>query len=71
MLRTWSSLNRIIQKQRLKWKRNRSHLMAPGSTVTSAAAIAVAILKVVESTTLTEPPDNDVALTFDNANVNG
>ena len=39
--------------------------MAPGSTVTSAAAISVEILNVVESTTFTDPPDNVVEETFE------
>lgn len=45
--------------------------MAPGSTVTSAAAISVEILKVVESTTFADPPDNCVAATFENEYVYG
>jgi hypothetical protein len=36
-----------------------------------AAAMVVDIVKVVESTTLTEPPENWVALTVDNANAKG
>ena len=33
-----------------------TYLIAPGSTVTSAAAISVEIVKVLESTILTVPP---------------
>lgn len=45
--------------------------MAPGSTMTSAAAIVVAILNVVESTILTEPPDSGVIGTCEKENEYG
>lgn len=38
-----------------------AYLIAPGSTVTSAAAMAVDTANVDESTIFTEPPDNCVA----------
>jgi len=44
---------------------------APGSTVTSAAAIGVETLKVVESIILTEPPGCLVSFTFDHAKDKG
>lgn len=44
--------------------------MAPGSTVTSAAAIVVAIGKFVESTILTVPPLNCVTFIWDMAKEN-
>lgn len=47
-----------------------TYLIAPGSTITSAAAIVVAMGKVEESTILTEPPDNGVLGTFENSNEN-
>ena len=46
-------------------------LIAPGSTVTSAAAIVVAILNVVESTIRTEPPAKGVCGTLENENEYG
>ena len=46
-----------------------TYLIAPGSTVTSAAAIVLETVKVVESTTFTEPPDKGVALTLERAKV--
>ena len=45
--------------------------MAPGSTVTSAAAIVFEILKVLESTILTVPPLSCVAGTLESGKVNG
>lgn len=45
--------------------------MAPGSTVTSAAAMVVATGKFVESTTLTLPPDSSVAFILDMENAKG
>lgn len=45
--------------------------MAPGSTVTSAAAIVVATVKLLESTILTVPPLSCVGFTFENWKVNG
>ena len=45
--------------------------IAPGSTVTSAAAIEVDILNVVESIILAEPPGYLVSFTFDHAKENG
>ena len=48
-----------------------SSRIAPGSTVTSATAIAVETLKVVESTTLTEPPSSCVAFICDILNTKG
>jgi len=44
---------------------------APGSTVTSAAAIDVETLKVAESIILIAPPGTLVELTLDHANENG
>ena len=44
---------------------------APGSTVTSAAAIDVETLNVVESIILTDPPGSLVSFTFDHANEKG
>jgi hypothetical protein len=45
--------------------------IAPGSTVTSAAAIVVEILNVVESIILAEPPRYLVWFTFDHAKEKG
>ena len=45
--------------------------LAPGSTVTSAAAIEVDILNVIESIILAEPPGYLVSFTFDHAKENG
>ena len=45
--------------------------IAPGSTVTSAAAIEVEILNVVESIILAEPPGYMVSFTFDHAKEKG
>ena len=45
--------------------------IAPGSTVTSAAAIEVEILNVVESIILAEPPGYLVSFTFDHAKEKG
>lgn len=47
------------------------HLIAPGSTTTSAAAIVVEIVNVVESTTFTLPPLSGVTGTCDSGYVNG
>ena len=47
------------------------YLIAPGSTVTSAAAISVEILKVLESTILTVPPLSCVGCTCENEKANG
>lgn len=44
---------------------------APGSTVTSATAIFVETLKVLESTILTDPPLSFVALIVDNGKEKG
>ena len=44
---------------------------APGSTVTSAAAIDVETLNVVESIILTEPPGSLVSVIFDHAKEKG
>jgi hypothetical protein len=55
----------IIAKKRTR-TRTCSSRSAPGSTVTSATAILFEILKVVESTILTDPPLSCVALTLDN-----
>lgn len=55
----------IIAKKRTP-TRTCSSRSAPGSTVTSATAILFEILKVVESTILTDPPLSFVALTWDN-----
>ena len=48
-----------------------TYLIAPGSTVISVAEIAVAAVKMVESTILTEPPESGVAFIWDKGNVNG
>jgi hypothetical protein len=48
-----------------------SSRIAPGSTVTSAAAIVVEILNVVESIILAEPPRYLVWFTFDHAKEKG
>lgn len=48
-----------------------TYRMAPGSTVTSAAAISFEIWKLDESDTLTLPPGYFVAGTFENGNVYG
>ena len=45
--------------------------IAPGSTVTSAAAIEVEILNVVESIIFAEPPGYLVSFTFDHAKEKG
>lgn len=45
--------------------------MAPGSIVTSAAAIVALTLNVVESTTFTEPPWSFVAFIWLRGNENG
>lgn len=45
--------------------------IAPGSTVTSTAAIVFETVNVVESTTFTEPPLKVVGLTLENSNENG
>lgn len=45
-------------------------LIAPGSTITSAAAMVCAIGNVVESTTLTDPPESDVRGTLENSKPN-
>lgn len=42
-----------------------TYRIAPGSTVTSAAAIVFEILNVVESTILTEPPESLVGFTWE------
>ena len=47
------------------------YLIAPGSMVTSAAAISVEIVKVLESTILTVPPLSCVGCTFENEKANG
>ena len=52
-------------------KRSTTYLIAPGSTVTSAAAISVEIVKVLESTILTVPPLSCVGCTFENEKANG
>ena len=48
-----------------------SYLIAPGSTTTSAVAIIIETMNVVESTTLTLPPLSGVAGTCDSGYVNG
>ncbi len=48
-----------------------AHRIAPGSTVTSAAAIVLEILKVEESTTFTPPPERFVDLTLEKAKEKG
>ena len=45
--------------------------IAPGSTVTSAAAIEVEILNIVESIIFAEPPAYLVSFTFDHAKEKG
>lgn len=44
-----------------------THLIAPGSTITSAAAIVVEIGNVLLSMILTLPPGRSVKLTFENS----
>ena len=48
-----------------------THRIAPGSTVTSAIAIVVDTLNIVESTIFTDPPCNGVACIWDDLNVYG
>ena len=54
-----------------QWIRPVSYLIAPGSTVTSAAAIETETLKVVESTIFAVPPENGVAGTLESAKEKG
>jgi hypothetical protein len=63
---TFFDVNNII----LTEKRS-TYLIAPGSTVTSAAAISVEIVKVLESTILTVPPLSCVGCTCENLKANG
>ena len=48
-----------------------AYLIAPGSTVTSAAAMVFETSKIVESTTLAEPPDRAVGFISENLKVKG
>ena len=48
-----------------------THLIAPGSTVTSATEMPVAIVNTLESAILTDPPARGVALTWESAYVYG
>ena len=52
-------------------RKDSTYLIAPGSTVTSAAAISVEIVKVLESTILTVPPLSCVGCTCENLKANG
>jgi hypothetical protein len=61
------SISYIIKKDEGK----STDLIAPGSTVTSAAAIPVEIVKVLESTILTVPPSTCFGCTFENGKTKG
>jgi len=71
---TWSSLEVMhfsSQQHQISCRGRSTYLIAPGSTVTSAAAISVEIAKVLESTILTVPPLSCVGCTCENGKTNG
>ena len=68
---TCSSLQKTWSYFVFGQNRRRTHLIEPGSTVISAAAISVEILKLDESATLIVPPACATGLTCENAQLYG